>query len=250
LDEALSWFPIVEALAVQPTDWEPGSKHGYHMRSFGWLAGELIRRITGLLPGEAYRRRVAEPLGLSAWIGMPESEQVRCARLMPPPSNTAAPADVFGPDSLQARVFTGPSDLFHYDEMWNRRAIRSAMIPSSGGIADARALARMYAACLGPVGGIRLLDAVTVAKAAEHLSAGPDFILGAPSGFGLGYAIGPSLPPRAGPNAFGHPGAGGSLGFADPDAGIGFGYVMNRMRMDGEDTRAADLAAAVYGVVG
>jgi CubicO group peptidase (beta-lactamase class C family) len=246
LPEALSWFPIVEALAAQPTNWPPGTRHGYHLRSFGWLAGELIRRVTGQMPGEEVRRRLVEPLGISAWIGMREADQPRCARLIPPPPSGVSAADVFGPDSLQARVFTGPSDLFHYDEMWNRAEIRSAMIPSSGGIADARALARTYAACIGPVAGIRLLDDATVAAASEHLAIGPDAVLGVPTGFGLGYAVGPGLPPDCGGRAFGHPGAGGSLGFADPDARIGFGYVMNRMAMDPGDTRAADLVSAVY----
>jgi CubicO group peptidase (beta-lactamase class C family) len=128
--------------------------------------------------------------------------------------------------------------------------VRAAEIPSSGGIADGRALARTYAACVGTVDGVRLLDAATVARASEPQVDGPDAVLAVPTSFGLGYMVGASLPAAAGPAAFGHAGAGGSTGFADPGAGVGFGYVMNRMRFDPDDQRAARLAAAVYRALG
>jgi CubicO group peptidase (beta-lactamase class C family) len=249
LEEALAWTPVVEALASQATNWPPGTRHGYHMRSFGWLTGELVRRVTGLAPGVAWQQRVAEPLGLSAWIGMPPAEQHRCARLLPPDGDGVDLVALLGRDSLTARVFTGPSDLFHYDDMWNRPDLRSAVIPSSGGIADARSLARTYAACIGTVDGVRLLDAATAAAAAQCQAGGPDAVLLVPTAFGLGYMVGPSLPPECSPGAFGHGGAGGSLAFADPASGIGFGYVMNRMRFDLDDRRATDLAAAVFRVL-
>jgi CubicO group peptidase (beta-lactamase class C family) len=194
LDEALSWTPVVEALAAQATGWVPGTRHGYHMRSFGWLTGELIRRVTGTMPGEVFARRIAGPLGLSAWIGMPVAEQHRCARLIPPDPSRVSFAELFGADSLQARVFTGPSGLFHYDDMWNRTEIRSAEIPSSGGIADARSLARMYAACVGEVDGVRLLTEATAADAAVTRAAGPDEVLMVPTAFGLGYMVAGAFP--------------------------------------------------------
>ena len=246
LDEALSWIPVVEALAAQGTNWPPGSRHGYHMRSFGWLTGELVRRVTGRTPGQAWAERVAGPLGLSAWIGLPVAEHDRCARLLPPDGPPLDIAALLGADSLTARVFNGPSGLFHYDDMWNRPELRSAVIPSSGGIADARSLARTYAACIGEVDGVRLLEPATAAAAAVTHAEGPDAVLLVPTAFGLGYMVGPSLPPGAHPGAFGHAGAGGSLAYADPDAGLGFGYVMNKMRLDPDDPRALDLAAATY----
>jgi CubicO group peptidase (beta-lactamase class C family) len=249
LDEALSWTPVVDALAAQAPGWDPGTRHGYHLRSFGWLTGELVRRVTGLTPDQAWRQRVADPLGLSLWIGMPEAEQHRCARLLPP---TGPPMDLdalLGPDSLTARAFTGPSGLFHYDDMWNTEQLRSAVIPSSGGISDARSLARTYAACVATVDGVRLLDPATAAAAALPQASGTDAVLLSPTAFGLGYMVGLSLPPEAGPRAFGHGGAGGSLGYADPAVGLGFGYVMNQMRMDPDDRRSLDLAAAVHAVL-
>jgi CubicO group peptidase (beta-lactamase class C family) len=250
LQEALSWDPIVEALAAEAPQWEPGSSHGYHMRSFGWLTGELVRRVTGLQPAEVLRARIVKPLGLSLWLGMPSDEQSRCARLVPPDDTGIDFAAIFGSASLQARVFTGPSNLFHYDEMWNTPEIRAAVIPSSGMISDARALARMYAACVGEVDGKRLLHADTVKEAATPHAVGTDAILSLPMDFGLGYIVGSSLPPECPDGSFGHAGAGGSLGFADPVNEVGFGYVMNRMRLDLEDRRAADLAAAVYRCLG
>lgn len=246
LAEVLAAKPVAAALAAQVPDWPPDTRHGYHMRSFGWLVGELVERRTGVPPGVAWRREIAEPLGLDAWIGLPAVDHVRCARLITPPPEEPTLADRFGADSLPGRVFVGPSGLFHYDEMWRRPDVLSAAIPSSGGVGTAGALARMYAACVGPVGGVRLLADATIAAAAVPHSVGPDAVLGVDTAFGLGYMVGSSLPPECGPHAFGHPGAGGSLAFADPDAGLAFGYVTNRMLPDGRDPRALSLVAAAY----
>lgn len=245
LAEVLSTRPVVEALAAMTPHWTPGSQHGYHIRSFGWLIGELIRRQSGLTPGAMWRREIADPLGLDAWIGLPPAEHSRCARLSPPPMTDPTPEDRFGPDSLAARAFVGPSNLFHYDDMWQRNDVLSAEIPSSGGVGSASALARMYAACIGTVDGIRLLNDETIAAAAVPRSVGQDAVFGDDASFGLGYMVGASLPPQCGAQAFGHPGAGGSMAFADPASEIGFGFVTNRMLSDG-DPRANNLAAAAF----
>jgi CubicO group peptidase (beta-lactamase class C family) len=223
------------------------------MRTYGWLVGEVIRRASGAAsPGTFFRTEIAEPLGLSTWIGLPASEHHRCARLVPP---AAVVGEVMAGqvlDPLLAQVFTGPSDLFRYDEMWNRADLRSAEMPSSNGISDARSLARVYAACVGSLadGTTRLLSADTVARASEVQARGLDAVIGIESAYALGFTVAPMLPPACGPRAFGHGGAGGSMSFGDPDAGIGFGYVMNRMRLDLDDRRALDLAAAVYDALG
>jgi CubicO group peptidase (beta-lactamase class C family) len=248
LAEVLAADPVVGALAAMRPDWAPGTRHGYHTRSFGWLAGELIRRQSGLSPGAAWRREIADPLKIDAWIGLPSCAHPRCARLIPPPPGEPTLADRFGADSLAGRAFTGPSGLFHYDDMWQRADVLSAEIPSSGGVGNATALARMYAACIGAVDGIRVLDESTIAAAAVPHSVGPDAVLGKNTSFGLGYMVGESLPPQCGPRSFGHPGAGGSLAFADPDAGLGFGYVTNRMLPEDRDTRRANLVDAAYNV--
>ena len=160
-------------------------------------------------------------------------------------------AEILGADSLTARAMSGPSDLFAYDDMWNRRELLAASMPSSNGVGHARALARLYAACIGEVDGVRLLAPETVDAARAVHSEGPDKVILVPSRFGLGFSLPPMLAADCGAGAFGHPGAGGSLGFADPEARLGFGYVMNRMRLAAElDPRAAALVQATYGCLG
>ncbi len=255
LDEALSWEPVVAALAAQAPLWEPGTRHGYHLRSYGWLLGELIRRVDGRTAGRFLADEIARPLGLDFWIGLPESEEPRVSAIVPPepppPEVQEMMAKLFAPDTIAGRAFTGPSDLFHYDTMWNRRALHAAELPSSNGIGSARALARLYASLVGAVDGVRTLGEDTVARACEVQSDGPDVVLFLSTRFGLGYMLPPLLCPSAGPDAFGHPGAGGSLAFADRRHGIGFAYVMNRMSLaTAGDPRADALAAAVYRSLG
>ena len=133
-------------------------------------------------------------------------------------------------------------------EMWNRPDLLAAQMPSSNGVADARSLARLYAATIGPVDGVRLLQPATVEAACVPHSEGPDRVILVPSRFGAGFGLPPFLSAACGARAFGHSGAGGSLAFADPEAGIAFGYAMNEMRFDPHgDPRAAALVESVYG---
>jgi CubicO group peptidase (beta-lactamase class C family) len=246
LPQVLAWDPVIAAIAAQAPVWQPGSAHGYHARTYGWILGELIRRVTGESAGRFLRRAVCEPLGLDYWVGLPQSVHARCARLLPPDTAHSAAA-LLGADSLTARVMTGPSGLFGYNEMWNRPELLVAEMPSSNGVGTARALARHYAALIGEVDGVRLLRPETVAAATLPLSRGPDRVILHETCFGSGYSLPPMLAPACGPRSFGHPGAGGALAFADPDAGIGFAYVMNRMRFDPlGDPRAATLLRALY----
>jgi pimeloyl-ACP methyl ester carboxylesterase len=131
--------------------------------------------------------------------------------------------------------------------MWNRRDVLAAEMPSSNGVASARALARLYAACVGEVDGVRLLSAETVEAARSVQAEGPDRVLMLPSRYGLGFMLPPMLAPACGARSFGHPGAGGCLAFADPDARLGFGYVTTRMKFDlTGDARTRGLVDAVY----
>jgi len=248
LEEVLAWGPVVEAIAAQSPNWEPGSTHGYHARSFGWILGEIVRRVTGRSLGRFFAEEIAAPLGLSFWIGLPDSKRARCSRLIPPPGGSPSVAELLGSTSLTARVMGGPSDLFAYDEMWNRPEVLRAEMPASNGVGDARSLARMYAATLEELDGIRLLASETVEAACVEQSSGPDTVILAPTRFGLGFSLPPMLATGCGERSFGHPGAGGSLGFADPDGRIGFGYVMNQMRFDpAGDARSVSLIEALYG---
>jgi CubicO group peptidase (beta-lactamase class C family) len=252
LEQVLAWDPIVAAIAAQRPNWEPGTRHGYHMRSYGWIAGELVRRVTGRSLGRVFADEIAAPLGPDFWIGLPEAEEPRVATLIPAPEPDDPGvreliARALAPDSLLGRVFAGPSGLFAYDTRWNRRALHAAEMPSSNGIGSARAVARMYAAIAGPVDGVRLLRPETIDLARTVQAEGADAVIGFPTRFGVGYMLPPALSLAAAPTAFGHPGAGGSLGFADPEHELGFGYVMNQMQlgMTG-DPRSRRLVEAVY----
>ena len=247
LEQVLAWDPVVTAIAAQAPNWEPGTQHGYHARSFGWILGELILRITGLTPGQYLRREIGEPLGLRYWVGLPEAELDFCARLVPPPGDSDALVKLLGAESLTARVMSGPSGLFAYDDMWNRPEILAAELPSSNGVGDARSLARFYDAVLQPPSGLKLLGSEQLARACKLRARGPDAVIFHETCFGLGFALQPALAPGAGPACFGHPGAGGSLAFADPDKGIGFAYVMNAMQFHQEgDPRSRGLVEALY----
>jgi CubicO group peptidase (beta-lactamase class C family) len=245
LEQVLAWDPVVEAIAAQAPNWEPGAYHGYHARSFGWILGELIRRITGLSAGQYLAREISEPLGLRYWVGLPEEELGNCARLIPPQGGSDAVAELLGADSLTARVMSGPNQLFGYNEMWNRPDVLAAEMPSSNGVGDARSLAYLYATLIEDGNG--LLGAEQLARACEENSRGPDAVIFHETCFGLGYMLQPSLAPGAGPDCFGHPGAGGAVAFADPGAQLSFAYVMNAMQFNLEgDPRAVSLVKAAY----
>jgi CubicO group peptidase (beta-lactamase class C family) len=252
LDDVAAWDPVVAAIAAQAPNWEPGSKHGYHTRSYGWIVGEIIRRVTGLSPGRYFAQEVAAPLGLDFCIGLPEELEPRVARMYPeelePDAQAFMDAVLSDQSTFMGRVMSGPSGLFRYDDMWNTRRLRGAEMPSSNGHGDARSLARMYAACIGEVDGVRLLSDETVRRATRVLSDGPDCVIGQPLTIGLGFMLAPTFPPGPGPRSFGHAGAGGSLAFADPDRGLTFAYVMNQMKLSvaEQDPRAQRLVAATY----
>jgi CubicO group peptidase (beta-lactamase class C family) len=260
LDEVMAVEPVVDALAAQTPLWKPGTAHGYHVRSYGWLLGEIVRRVTGMSLGTCFATELAAPLGLDYFIGLPETLEPRVARLYPPVSDAALQALIDAAlsdgSTLMGKAMSGPANLFRYDDMWNTRALHATEMPSSNGIGDARSLARLYASCIGEVTAVdgspfRALSDETVARATVLRSEGTDKVLGMPTGFGLGF-IGPlMMPPGVGAKAFGHAGAGGSLAFADPEAGLAFGYVMNQMQlgMTG-DQRTATLVAATYSSLG
>ena len=253
LDDIAAWDPVVEAIAAQEPNWEPGTKHGYHARSYGWITGELIRRVTGLMPGEYIAAEIVAPLGLDFLVGVPESEDARVATLYParfddPEIEQIVDQVLRDTTTLLGRVLGGPAGLFGYDDMWNTRRMRGAQMPSSNGHGDARSLSRMYAACLDEIDGVRLLALETVRRACEVQSSGKDCVIGQPLTFGLGFGLSPTFGPTAGARAFGHSGAGGSVAFADPERNLSFAYVMNQMQlsMTEQDQRAQSLVAACY----
>nr|WP_202472936.1 serine hydrolase domain-containing protein [Streptomyces sp. SID4921] len=254
-EEAADGVSGPEAVAAQQPQWEPGTDHGYHAQTYSWLVGELVRRVTGRTIGRWIAEEIARPLGLDFWFGLPADEAHRIGRIgpvEPPPAEGSGAlrmrpkrsvVDAYGdPDSLTRRAF-GAIDPFP-DE--NAPAYRAAELPASNGAATARGLARCYAAMIGEVDGQRLFAPATLTLARTEESAGPDRVLVVNTRFGLGYMLhGPSAP-LLGPGSFGHPGRGGSLGFADPESGIALGYVTNGLQKGvTADPRAQALVRAV-----
>jgi CubicO group peptidase (beta-lactamase class C family) len=181
---------------------------------------------------------------------LPEEIEPRLAVIVPPapisnPDIQAMMDQLMGPDTLLGRVMNQPDYLFAYDQRWNTRPYHAAELPSSNAIGSARALAKIYAACVGEVDGIRLLDEATVGAACAVQTAGTDAVLGVPTRFGLGFSLSTTVSLSAPATAFGHAGAGGSLGFAGLTNKIGFGYAMNRWLLT-DFSRARALVQAVY----
>ncbi|MFE6172688.1 serine hydrolase domain-containing protein [Streptomyces sp. NPDC056464] len=252
-EEAMDPHRGPAAVAAQTPVWEPGTDHGYHALTYGWLLDELVRRVTGRWAGEWLAAEVTGPLGADLWLGLPESEAGRVGRTgrvegpepagglraRPKRSVTDAYQD---PDSLTRRAFAA---ITPFPDQ-NDPAYRAAALPATNGIATADGLARVYAALIGEVDGVRLFDPATVELARSEESSGPDRILVVNTRFGLGYMLHGTASPLLGPGSFGHPGRGGALGFADPEAGIAFGYVTNGFRKTvTADPRAQGLIRAL-----
>ncbi len=265
-EEALSWEPVIEALENQHPAWTPGTQHGYHATTYGWLVGEVIRRVAGRSVGTYLRDEIAGPLGLDTWIGLPEAEEARVARLisMLPQGVSvealAAPGDdpvlqmialFLGPQSMLGKALGAPGGALSDQDIWNTRAMHAAEVPAANGITDARSLARLYGACIGEVDGIRVLTPEQLERATTRLTEGPNRVLmDLDIQFGLGFMVRSDLLPIGGPRSFGHFGAGGSVGWADPEAELAFGYVMNKMDMGlAGDQRSMRLISACYDAI-
>ncbi|MEU0247218.1 serine hydrolase domain-containing protein [Streptomyces sp. NPDC006235] len=258
-EEALDPLRGPEAVAAQAPVWEPGTDHGYHALTYGWLLDELVRRVTGQGAGAWLASQITGPLGLDLWLGLPDAEAGRVGRVgrvegpepagglrtRPKRSVTAAYED---PASLTRRAFAA---ITPFPDQ-NAPAYRAAALPATNAIATADALARFYATLIGDTAGAaRLFTPETVELARAEESAGADRVLVVGTRFGLGYMLHSSASPFLTPGSFGHPGRGGALGFADPDTGIAFGYVTNGFRKTvTADPRAQGLVRAVRGALG
>jgi CubicO group peptidase (beta-lactamase class C family) len=256
------WNLMVGALASEAPFWEPGTRNGYHALTFGFLVGEVIRRVTGLSLGAFFHNEVAKPLGLDFWIGLPEEEEARVAPQIAADAN--APLPVFyqkalsDPTSLPGLiVFNSGGYLFPGEA--DTRAAHAAEIGSAGGITNARGLAGMYAALIRNRGA--LVDRDTLARMGRVASAsGQDATILAPSRFSEGFVksidnrrqvSGDTDSVILSEDAFGHLGFGGAIGFADPRAGMSFGYAMNKMGAGlALNPRGQSLIDAVYESLG
>ncbi len=240
------WPYMVEAIENQKPWFDPQTQQGYQGLTFGWLIGELVRRITGKSLGTFFQEEIAKPLGLDFWIGVPENIKPDIAKmLMAPPAAEGEPiADFFiamaDPECVQTKLFLNAGNYF-VPTGFDVPDAYASEIPAAGGITNARGLATMYSPLAngGKYNGKEFVDSDTIARMISVASAGRDNSLLAQIRFSLGYfkacdnRYDPNPGNRAsllmGESAFGHPGFGGSIGFADPTEKLSFGYTMNRM---------------------
>lgn len=255
-DDLLDWIRMVSILGAQEPLWPPGTGYAYHALTHGWLAGEILRRATGQMPGQLLQDSIAAPLGVDAWIGLPDSIAPLVARSQVSPALTqiwAEEAVKPAPNWPYKAMTLGhalPADLVTQDGGFNAPHIRAAQIPGAGGIATARALGSIWSACVVPTNGVRLLEDATIDKAIVTMSEGPSVFGGDPPfcRWGMGFQLDSPARKYLSDQSFGHDGAGGQSGFADRAAGVGFGYVTNWM-IGPEDTRAASLTDVLRDLV-
>ncbi len=256
LKSLYNWDFMASSYAAHAPWWEPGKKHGYHAVSYGWLIGQLIYNITGMSVGEYLRKEISQPLDLDLHIGLDENDLKRSAQMIA--SRTPSIhrdglrllwAIISNPGGGTASAFTNPWSIV---TGVNSRSWRKAELPSANGQSNAGSLARLYGILAngGSEGDIYILSKDTIAMCSEEESHGRDAILKIPTRFSLGFMLSQDFPLGSfGPNRknFGHPGAGGALGFADIDAKLGFGYVANKMdTYILVDPRAKSIIDAMY----
>ncbi|MGA7872374.1 MAG: serine hydrolase domain-containing protein [Candidatus Binatus sp.] len=242
------WKRCTAALANMEPWWKPGSAYFYHALTFGYLAGEVVRTVSGKTVGEFVDAEVAGPLKLDLWIGLPSEQEYRVAPHIVPAAQLSeeqcrALFSSLGLDMNSRPVraaFNMATTIAEGLNLINTREAHAAELPFGNGIANARALAKMYAACIGEIDGIRLLTPETIERARESQNEG----LGAPASltplagpgpqrFGLGFELPRAIEPMLGAGSFGHGGAGGRMAFAHPESGTAVAYVCNNMVWDG-----------------
>ena len=255
-EDIVAWQPVICAIESQRPLWAPGTAHSYHPLTYGWLIGEIIKRVTGLTPGTYFRQALGDPLGLHTWIGLPAEARDSVAWMEPPLPDEDSPAArasatllVENRVALRSLTMGGAFGFPTQDGVvtFNDPALQAAELPGANGISTARSLARLYAGFVTEIDGPRLLTARSVDDATIVQSRGQQQF-GAPDDgarWGTGFQLpSPPLVPMLGPRSFGHAGAGGQLAFADDEYGVGFAYLGNQMGGYG-DARALELTSAL-----
>jgi CubicO group peptidase (beta-lactamase class C family) len=259
LSDVLDWNAAARLLARQAPLWPPGSGYAYHALTHGWLTGELVRRIAGKSPGAYFAELATQPLGASAWIGLPEVHREPVAHLQVAPDLAAlwqaeAEREVKDPPNWGYRAMTLgsalPAALATPDGGFNDPRVRAAEIPGAGGIATADALAAIWSATVVETDGVRLLEPATVEAVTQVETSGPPVFDPVPpySRWGMGFQLDSETRRYLTASSFGHDGAGGQVGFADPVHGVGFGFITNWMEA-AEDRRATSIIDALREVV-
>ncbi len=226
------WAKVCDALEETLPWWTPGQQHGYHARTFGFLLGEVLRRTTGLLPGEWLAKRICGPRAWDVYLGLPAALHRRCATLLPakvrlgesrqrPAAARRMMADFGDPSTITGATFQNPNLGPGY---MNQAAFRSAQMPALSGHGTASGIAQFMAEVP------QLVGADTLSEATAVHSHGRDQVLKSVTRFGLGYMLHDDQAPLGWPGCFGHAGAGGSIAFCDPHKRLGFAFVMNQMQ--------------------
>jgi CubicO group peptidase (beta-lactamase class C family) len=262
LRTALNWTAMTERIAAAAPLWQPGTGHAYHALTYGWIVGEVLRRITGRLPGDLLRTTMADPLGADMWIGIPASVEPEVARLRAGASLTAPPeGEVSEPDAataelqdLMGRSMTlgaaFPPDLVVRDRGFDAAEVHQGQVPGAGGIASARGLASVWSSAVVPAAGLAPLSSETREDMTRVQSEGSQvWPVPAPhSRWGTGFMISMPSQPMLTEQSFGHEGAGGQLAFADPVRRVGFAHVTNVFEGTGDD-RAPSVVDALREVL-
>jgi CubicO group peptidase (beta-lactamase class C family) len=256
--DILDWERATALLARETPLFEPGSAWSYHAITHGWLTGELVRRVTGMMPGEFFARTVSAPLHARAWIGLPDDEQENVAQLQIGRSLAALVADQraafeSGESVWPYRAMTLggalPPELVGEDDGFNRLDVRAAQIPGAGGVSTAHALAKIWSAVVTQTDGVRLLDDEVLDLATVVQSEGePYFSVPGPwPRWAMGFQLDSEARRYLGPASLGHDGAGGQVAFGDRDAKVGFAFLTNRM--EAMDERATSIVTALQRVI-
>ena len=244
IEDLCDWDKMCAAIADAELWWEPGTKIGYHAYTFGYITGEIIRRVTGKPISEVLREEISGPLGIEKelYFGMPPSEHVRLAVQEDAPMPPGFQMPEMPPDLPMFKA--APMSLMPNAAFGNRPDTLAADIPA-GGKASARAIARMYAAMLGTVGGVRILPESRLRAATAEPFSGVDEVFGMPTTWAGGYSVGVvGLEPKDPPTAFGVGGVGGSFAGFDTATGITFGIMKNRLQQD--FNAATEIAGLIF----
>jgi CubicO group peptidase (beta-lactamase class C family) len=258
--EILDYDAVIDALERQKPNWAPGTAHGYHARTFGFLLGQLVRRIAGTTLAEYWRKIFAEPLNLNLWIGLPDKQNARVATMYParagkPPEPAQFYRDLAKPGTFARKVFSSPFGLNSVSEM-NKPEIRALPFASFGGIGSAKSLAKFYAMLAngGRLRNRQVFSERTLNWMITTLSNGIDQVFQIPTAFSAGFMKDSQKTARKifgrSTLSFGHPGAGGSHAFADPENKISFAYVMNQMEQSVlPNEKSLRLVDAIYALI-
>jgi CubicO group peptidase (beta-lactamase class C family) len=248
LAEVLSWQPVIEALEEQKPNWPPGSAHGYHSMTCGFLLGELIRRTASQLPGAWVAEHISGPLGAYCYLGLPRGlhDAVTPVLAFPPAAPGQVPTLRLDPGSLPYRAALGFTDPPLSPLAVNDPAVQAAQLPAANGVANARSLARIFAALIGEVDGVRLLSSRSMEGARREQVRGPDLaaIGMTDSALGLGFNLPTEARPLGGPGSFGSVGLGGCRTWALPEANLAFAYLPKQLLEAKPDPREVALDAA------